>query len=74
MSFREDNDAYEARLATQCDVVVADIKTKHKLMKTSAFMFLRATGLEQPQPEEPSTPRLNRFKFIRPPSRGDFEC
>jgi len=43
MSFRDDNDAYEAWLATQCDVVTADIKAKHKLMKTSAFMFLRAT-------------------------------
>jgi hypothetical protein len=43
MSFREDNNAYEAWLATQCDVVADDVKTKHKLMKTSAFMFLRAT-------------------------------
>jgi hypothetical protein len=43
MSFRDDNDAYEAWLATQCDVVTADIKTKHKRMKESAFMFLRAT-------------------------------
>jgi hypothetical protein len=43
MSFRDDNDAYEAWLATQCDVVAADIKTKHKRMKESAFMFLRAT-------------------------------
>jgi len=43
MSFRDDNDAYEAWLATQCDVVADDIKAKHKLMKTSAFMFLRAT-------------------------------
>ena len=43
MSFCEDNDAYEAWLATQCDVVAEDIKAKHKLMKDSAFMFLRAT-------------------------------
>jgi hypothetical protein len=43
MSFRDDNDAYEAWLATQCAVVADDIKAKHKLMKTSAFMFLRAT-------------------------------
>jgi hypothetical protein len=43
MSFRDDNAAYEAWLATQCDVVTEDIKAKHKLMKDSAFMFLRAT-------------------------------
>ena len=43
MSFRDDNAAYEAWLATQCDVVTEDIKAKHRLMKSSAFMFLRAT-------------------------------
>ena len=43
MSFCNDNAAYEAWLATQCDVVAEDIKAKHKLMKDSAFMFLRAT-------------------------------
>jgi hypothetical protein len=43
MSFRDDNDAYEAWLATQCDLVAAGIKHKHKQMKKSAFMFLRAT-------------------------------
>jgi hypothetical protein len=43
MSFRDDNKAYETWLATQCDVVASDIKAKHKLMKTNAFMFLRAT-------------------------------
>ena len=29
--------------AKQCDVVAEDIKAKHKVMKDSAFMFLRAT-------------------------------
>ncbi len=43
MSFREDNEAYEAWLATRCDVVADDIKAKHKRMKESAFIFLRAT-------------------------------
>jgi hypothetical protein len=43
MSFRDDNDAYEAWLATQCHAVAADIKHKHKQMKKSAFMFLRST-------------------------------
>src|SRR3954471_14027628 len=43
MSFREENDAYEAWLATQCDVVADDIRIKHRRMKDSAFIFLRAT-------------------------------
>src|SRR3954467_9117471 len=43
MSFRRDNRAYEAWLATQCDVVKKDIAYKHKRMKKSPFIFLRAT-------------------------------
>jgi hypothetical protein len=43
MSFRKDNAAYEAWLATQCDVVKKDVKFKHRRMKKSAFIFLRAT-------------------------------
>jgi hypothetical protein len=43
MSFIKDNADYEAWLRKQCDVVADDIKAKHKLMKTNAFMFLRAT-------------------------------
>jgi Uncharacterized protein conserved in bacteria (DUF2252) len=42
-SFRKDNVAYEAWLARQCRVVKKDIKEKHRLMKDSAFIFLRAT-------------------------------
>lgn len=42
-SFRKDNAAYEAWLARQCRVVKKDIKRKHRLMKESAFIFLRAT-------------------------------
>ena len=42
-SFVDDNAAYEAWLATQCDVEAKDVKAKHKLMKESPFMFLRAT-------------------------------
>ena len=42
MSFSQD-DAYEAWLATQCDVVKKDIAYKHKRMKKSPFIFLRAT-------------------------------
>jgi hypothetical protein len=43
MSFRGDNDAYEAWLATQCDVVGKDLAEKHERMKDSPFMFLRAS-------------------------------
>ncbi len=43
MAFRDDNTAFEAWLRTQCDVVEADLTFKHKLMKQSPFVFLRAT-------------------------------
>ena len=43
MSFRKDNKVYEAWLANQCDVVKKDIKRKHKRMRESPFIFLRAT-------------------------------
>jgi uncharacterized protein (DUF2252 family) len=43
MSFRKDNDAYEAWLARQCDVVRKDVRHKHKRMRKNPFVFLRAT-------------------------------
>lgn len=43
MSFREDNDEYDAWLAAQCRVVKKDVATKHLRMKKNAFIFLRAT-------------------------------
>ncbi|ABD87926.1 DUF2252 family protein [Rhodopseudomonas palustris] len=43
MSFRKHNAAYEAWLGRQCDVVARDVAKKHKRMKKSAFLFLRAT-------------------------------
>src|SRR6202048_2037760 len=43
MSFRKDNDEYEDWLAEQGDVVKDDIAYKHRRMKKSAFIFLRAT-------------------------------
>src|SRR4051794_23662150 len=64
MSFVEDNAAYEVWLATQCDVVDKDIRTKHKAMRESAFTFLRATyfrwARQIPQlcPELMDAPRL----------------
>src|SRR5882757_8024487 len=43
MSFRKDNDAYEAWLARHCDVIKKDVRHKHKRMTESPFIFLRAT-------------------------------
>ncbi len=43
MSFRVDNDAYEAWLRLKCHVVEADLEYKHEKMKKDAFTFLRAT-------------------------------
>ena len=43
MSFIEDNAQYETWLSAQCNVVGKDLAAKHRLMKDSPFMFLRAT-------------------------------
>ena len=43
MSFRRDNDAYDAWLARHCDVVKKDVRHKHKRMTKTPFIFLRAT-------------------------------
>lgn len=43
MTFKEDNAAFEAWLAEQCDVVKADLASKHEMMRESAFVFLRGT-------------------------------
>jgi hypothetical protein len=43
MSFRRDNKEYEAWLARQCEIVKADLRYKHRRMKKSPFIFLRAT-------------------------------
>jgi hypothetical protein len=43
MSIAEDTDAYEAWLRTHCRVDEAAIEKKHKRMRESAFVFLRAT-------------------------------
>jgi hypothetical protein len=43
MKFHKANDAYEAWLHSQCDVVEDDLQHKHKRMKHNAFVFLRAT-------------------------------
>jgi len=43
MSFIDDNKAYEAWLAEQCDVVREDLAAKHERMRENAFVFLRGT-------------------------------
>ena len=43
MTFRDDDKEYEGWLRSQCDVVEDDLRYKHKLMKESPFVFLRAT-------------------------------
>ena len=43
MPIVETNSQYEDWLRTQCQVVEADLKAKHKLLKSSAFAFLRGT-------------------------------
>jgi uncharacterized protein (DUF2252 family) len=43
MPFLDDNRDFEAWLATQCEVVKADLKKKHRRMAESPFLFLRAT-------------------------------
>jgi hypothetical protein len=42
-SFVQDNAAYEAWLASQCELVKKDLEHKHDRMRLSAFVFLRAT-------------------------------
>jgi len=42
-SFRDSNTKYEKWLRTQCSVIEGDLDLKHKRMKKSAFIFLRAT-------------------------------
>ncbi|WP_354038776.1 DUF2252 family protein [Devosia sp. UYZn731] len=41
--FVDDNRAYEKWLRTQCSIVLSDLKYKHRRIKKSPFVFLRAT-------------------------------
>ncbi|WBL79451.1 DUF2252 domain-containing protein [Bradyrhizobium xenonodulans] len=43
MRFHDDNAEFEAWLRSQCRVVESDLAHKHKRMRKSAFIFLRAT-------------------------------
>lgn len=43
VSFKKENKAFENWLRRRCKVVEADLAYKHKRMRKSAFVFLRAT-------------------------------
>ena len=43
VSFKKENKAFENWLRSRCKVVEADLAYKHKRMRKSAFVFLRAT-------------------------------
>jgi hypothetical protein len=64
MSFRKDNTDYEAWLHTQCTVVEADLRLKHRKMRETAFVFLRGTyfrwakGIEELCPELAGAPAV----------------
>jgi len=61
-SVQRDVDDYEAWLRTQCRVVKADLKEKHRRMRKSVFGFMRATyfrwarTIESVSPELAATP------------------
>ena len=57
MSFRKDNDAYDAWLARHCDVVKKDVRHKHKRMTKTPFIFLRATIFAGPRRSGPGARR-----------------
>ena len=63
-TFEQENDAYEAWLREQCEVVEDDLAYKHKRMRKNAFVFLRATyfrwarRIEDLCPELKKTPRV----------------
>jgi len=58
MSFRKSNKSFEAWLGQHCAVVQDDLRKKHKLMKTDAFVFLRATYFRWAQIIETVCPAL----------------
>src|ERR1700704_2230121 len=58
MSFCAANRAYEAWLKAQCDVVESDLRYKHKRMRKSPFIFLRATFFRWAQQIERVCPDL----------------
>ena len=58
MSLKSDVKDYEAWLRTQCKVVEPDLRYKHRLMKESAFFFLRATYFRWSRTIEAICPEL----------------
>ena len=64
VSFKKENKAFENWLRRRCKVVEADLAYKHKRMRKSAFVFLRATyfrwakRIETICPELKNAPRV----------------
>jgi hypothetical protein len=58
MTFKDDNKAYETWLRQQCDVVEADLATKHVTIKENAFVFLRGTYFRWARTIEAICPEL----------------
>jgi hypothetical protein len=61
---------YERWLAKHCEVVRADLERKHVVMRTSPFMFLRATYYRWAQQWPLVCPRLAEAPLV--PSVGDL--
>lgn len=59
MTFRQSTEAYETWLATKLEIVPADLKEKHELMKQALFPFLRATFYRWVQLWPEVCPELN---------------
>lgn len=64
MSFRADNEAYEAWLRKQCNVVEADLERKHERMRKSPFDFLRATCFRWARKIEKICPELKNAPTV----------
>ena len=58
VSFKKENKAFENWLRSRCKVVEADLAYKHKRMRKSAFVFLRATYFRWAKRIETTCPEL----------------
>jgi len=58
VSFKKENKAFENWLRRRCKVVEADLAFKHKRMRKSAFVFLRATYFRWAKRIETICPQL----------------
>jgi Uncharacterized protein conserved in bacteria (DUF2252) len=58
MTFKDDNEAYEAWLRQQCDVVEKDLAAKRETIKEDPFVFLRGTYFRWAKTIEATCPEL----------------